>query len=120
MTMPRTRLDLEDKRAQEKDVVGKMIRIYCKGHKHSRAVLCPDCLKLLSYAQLRIDRCPFIETKTFCSNCKAHCYRRGMRQRIKEVMRYSGPWMLLYHPVLTIRHVIEGRRQRQAEKGVAP
>jgi hypothetical protein len=32
-----------------------------------------------------------------------------MRARIREVMRYAGPRMTLYHPVLAIRHLI-GRR----------
>jgi hypothetical protein len=30
-----------------------------------------------------------------------------MRKRIIEVMKYSGPRMLLLHPVLTIRHKLK-------------
>ncbi|WP_277584531.1 nitrous oxide-stimulated promoter family protein [Psychrobacillus antarcticus] len=27
------------------------------------------------------------------------------RKKIKIVMRFSGPWMLVYHPILAIQHV---------------
>ncbi|MDI9485872.1 MAG: nitrous oxide-stimulated promoter family protein [Bacillota bacterium] len=112
---------LEEKRAREKDVVGKMIRIYCRGKKHVSDGLCFDCQELLAYAGRRIDRCPFMETKTFCASCKVHCYKRDMRAKIKKVMRYSGPWMLLYHPLLTIRHVIDERlHKQQTKKGAVP
>ena len=47
-----------------------------------------------------------METKTFCSNCKVHCYKPEMRARIQEVMRYAGPRMIFYHPLLAILHTI--------------
>ena len=33
-----------------------------------------------------------------------------MRDRIREVMRFAGPRMLLYHPILGILHMLDGRR----------
>jgi hypothetical protein len=33
-----------------------------------------------------------------------------MRERMKDVMRVSGPWMLPVHPVLAVRHMLDGRR----------
>ena len=71
------------------------------------------------YARSRSDRCPFMETKTFCANCRVHCCKPEMRAQIREVMRYSGPRMMLHHPVMAARHVIEGRKERarlKAEK----
>ena len=67
--------------------------------------LCPDCQALMNYSQQRAEKCPFMENKTFCSACPVHCYRPEMRQKIREVMKFSGPRMLLYHPVLALRHV---------------
>ena len=32
-------------------------------------------------------------------------------KKIKEVMRFSGPRMLFYHPVLALRHFIESRNE---------
>lgn len=54
-----------------------------------------------------------METKTFCSNCKVHCYKPDMREKIREVMRFSGPRMLFYHPIMAIRHVMESRKEKR-------
>lgn len=35
-----------------------------------------------------------------------------MREKIRAVMRFSGPRMLLVHPVLAVRHLLESRRER--------
>lgn len=72
-----------------------------------------DCAALDAYARSRSDRCPFMETKTFCSNCKVHCYKPDMREKIREVMRFSGPRMLFYHPIMAIRHVMESRNEKR-------
>jgi len=40
-----------------------------------------------------------------------HCYAPEMREKIKEVMRYAGPRMLLSHPILAIAHLIDGLRK---------
>ena len=65
------------------------------------------------YAVSRSDHCPFMETKTFCSNCRVHCYSPEMREQIRQVMRFSGPRMLLYHPVMALRHVIESKQEQK-------
>ncbi|MEO3947595.1 nitrous oxide-stimulated promoter family protein [Gorillibacterium sp. CAU 1737] len=100
---------------REKQIVGQMIGLYCRGHHLKRAQkeekaepssLCLECEELLAYAHLRLDRCKFGEEKTFCERCSVHCYKKDMRERIKQVMRYSGPRMLLYHPVMTLRHYL--------------
>lgn len=101
------------KREQEKRIVSLMIRTYCRGHHGTRQGLCPECQALQEYALLRADRCPFIETKTFCSNCRVHCYRSEMREEIRKVMRFSGPRMIFYHPAAAIRHVIEAQKERR-------
>ena len=69
------------KREQEKQTVGLMIELYCHGHHGTRGhALCPDCEALRSYADARVDHCPHMETKTFCSACKTHCYKPQMRR----------------------------------------
>ena len=103
----------ESKREREKKVVSLMIRIYCKGNHHTKEGLCEECGKLDEYARLRADKCPFMEEKTFCSNCTVHCYKPAMRQQIKEVMRYSGPRMMLHRPVMAVRHVIEMKKEHK-------
>ena len=101
-----------DKREREKQVVSCMIALYCRRKHHTKGTLCPDCAALDASARQRSDHCPCMETKTFCSHCKVHCYRADMREKIREVMRFSGPRMLLVHPVLAVRHLVESRRER--------
>ena len=107
-----------DKREKEKELVSQMISLYCrKNHKekdaHNKFILCRECEELENYARMRSDKCPFMETKTFCSNCKVHCYKPAMRERIKEVMRFSGPRMLFVHPVVAVRHVLETKKEKR-------
>ena len=112
---------IESKRDHEKIIVSEMIQLYCRfNHKESskdayeisgrKIKLCPDCYELYSYAASRSDKCPFMEKKTFCSSCKVHCYEPSKRAQIKEVMKFSGPRMLFFHPILTIRHMIESAK----------
>ena len=103
----------DDKRRREKETVALMIGIYCRKKHGTKKGLCPRCRELLDYAAARSDRCPFMETKTFCSNCKVHCYRPDMRARIKEVMRFSGPRMIFYHPGMAARHMIESTKEKR-------
>ena len=109
LTRPKSYIgtNLDNKRENEKRIVGLMIDIYCKGNGHSNNGICSECTALKDYANLRVDKCPFMEAKTFCSSCRVHCYKEDMRDMIREVMRYSGPRMLLHHPIITIRHMIE-------------
>ena len=140
---PRVTADaLKRKREREQEIVSQMIALYCKGN-HSahcsaplreqgdemrqvpegaalwerdsgeRRNLCPECAELEAYAHARSERCPFMEEKTFCSNCTVHCYRPEMRERIRTAMRYTGPRILFHHPVMAIRHMIESQRERR-------
>ena len=109
-----TGLSVMKKREREKRMVSEMIALYCrKRHSTCGGELCPECAELAEYARLRSDRCPFMETKTFCSNCRVHCYKPGMREKIREVMRFSGPRMIFHHPVAAVRHVIETKAEKR-------
>ncbi|MCK5560005.1 MAG: nitrous oxide-stimulated promoter family protein [Thermoplasmata archaeon] len=92
--------------SREKATVRAMIEIYCHGHHDTSKKLCEDCSELLNYSFLRLDKCPFQETKPTCANCTIHCYKPAMREKIRAVMRYSGPRMLVKHPILTLRHFL--------------
>jgi len=106
---------LQEKREQEKKIVNLMIQLYCNGnHGTTRGMLCDCCKELTAYATARTDHCPHMATKTFCSNCKTHCYRPIMREEIRKVMRWAGPRMVFVHPVLAIRHVIETKKEKRA------
>jgi hypothetical protein len=91
---------------RERKTVEAMIRLFCKDTHYTES-LCEPCEALLAYANERLDHCPFGEEKPKCSHCEVHCYTPDMRKRITEVMRYSGPRMLLHHPVMALRHVTQ-------------
>lgn len=105
-------MNTQTKREREKSTVSMMIALYCRKN-HGGHALCPECAALDAYARQRSDRCPMMETKTFCSNCRIHCYRPDMRARIREVMRFSGPRMIFHHPIMALRHVIETRKEKK-------
>lgn len=113
-------LKIERKRKKEQLVVSEMIALYCR-KKHgvaSKGELCPKCKKLCEYAQARSEHCPFMEEKTFCANCRVHCYKPDMRERIREVMRFSGPRMIWYHPGMALWHLISSKQEKNRMKKV--
>jgi hypothetical protein len=97
-----------------------MVADYCHG-RHDDAAraaarsegaddgLCATCRQFLAYAEARLDHCPYGEDKPTCANCAIHCYKREPREFARAVMRYAGPRMMFRHPVLAVRHVIDGR-----------
>ena len=89
-----------------------MIGMYCAGKGHARKALCESCADLRDYALLRVENCAFGSGKPVCAKCPTHCYKSGMRDRVREVMRYSGPRMILRHPALAIMHLFDSARSR--------
>ena len=107
-----------EKRDGEKLLVSEMIALYCrKNHHTAKGSLCPQCQALHDYALQRIERCPFMETKTFCSACKVHCYKPEMREQIRTVMRWSGP-LHAVRPPRAGRPAYEGNDEGEEELGV--
>ncbi len=106
MTMARK--PLGKYRRREIHTVGLMIELY---EKHHPVEGDPDKYKRLSdYATNRLERCYFGEDKPACKHCPIHCYQPVRRDEIKAIMRWSGPRMLLHHPILAIRHLIDDHR----------
>lgn len=97
----------KDNLAGEKRTLSVMVRIYCRGH-HGQGGkdFCHDCRELLDYAYGRLDKCKFGGEKPVCSKCTVHCYKPEMRDKIREVMRYSGPRMVLRHPLMAVGHFL--------------
>ena len=127
MARPVDTPELARKREREAQMVSQMIALWCRRHHGGgrageqassddaparvklgfRAItLCPECAELRGYAVARIERCPHMGTKTFCSACPSHCYRPAMREKIREVMRWSGPRMIRYRPITAVRHAM--------------
>ena len=108
----RTKNDLNSTRlAREWRTMSAMVRIYCRDHHHTSGGLCSECQEFLNYAGVRLERCRFGEEKPTCANCPVHCYQRDRREQARFIMRYAGPRMLWEHPILSLRHGLDGYRK---------
>ncbi len=96
---------------REINTIDTMITMHCHDMHNTRDVLCNDCQALLEYARERLGKCPYQEQKPTCAKCPIHCYKPEMREKVREVMKYSGPRMVYRHPVQAIRHFVDGRRK---------
>ncbi|MFR0987431.1 MAG: nitrous oxide-stimulated promoter family protein [Frisingicoccus sp.] len=59
-----------------------------------------------------------MEKKTFCVNCRVHCYKPDMRERIRVVMRFSGPRMIFYHPGLAVWHLVSSKKEKRRNENL--
>lgn len=107
---------------REYRTIEAMMALYCMGIHGKRGRLCPECLELLEYAQSRLDKCPFQESKPICVHCPVHCYKPDMRERIRSAMKYAGPRMLCKHPFLALLHLMDTRRNslKESRQGNLP
>ena len=56
-------------------------------------LLCPDCRKLLNHGITKMLLCPY-DPKPMCKKCQTHCYASGYREKIREVMKFSGLYLI--------------------------
>lgn len=97
-----------DKRLKrEIDTVEMMIKLYCKAVHGSKDSLCTECERLKNYAFNRLESCKFGAQKPVCGKCKVHCYKAEMRDKIRAVMRKTGPKMLFRYPITSLYHFID-------------
>ncbi|MGO8990450.1 MAG: nitrous oxide-stimulated promoter family protein [bacterium] len=66
-------------------------------------LLCPDCTRLLTYGLTMRLKCPH-DPKPMCKKCETQCYHGEYKSKIREVMKFSGMYLvkhgrvdLLYH-----------------------
>jgi hypothetical protein len=65
--------------------------------------LCPECSRLLTYGLTMRVKCPH-DPKPMCKKCDTQCYRGDYKDKIREVMKFSGIYLvkhgrldMLYH-----------------------
>ncbi len=56
--------------------------------------VCKECREFLLYAFERRLRCP-LEDKPVCKHCPVHCYKVEYRQKAREIMRFSGQYLIM-------------------------
>jgi hypothetical protein len=97
-------------RHQKKDIrlIGKFVEVYCAGthrtvERSSVALpaglversLCTECRAFLEYAVTKRLKCPLEAEKPTCKHCRIHCYDRPRREKVREIMSYSGRALML-------------------------
>lgn len=108
-------------------VLGKFVETFCrKNHRDAERApfrmggvdlsatglgkrkVCADCRKVLSHAVVKRARCP-LEPKPSCRVCPVHCYSRTYRQKIREIMKFSGRHLILRGRLHLLLHFLERR-----------
>lgn len=92
-------------RQREAEILRKFVLTFCRTSHRSGRNLCSECSELLDYALVRLDRCPY-DPKPICRRCPTHCYEPAMREKMRQVMRFSGlhfvrrgrlDWLIKYY-----------------------
>ena len=104
----------EERLAREWQTMVAMVRIYCRDKHQTTGSLCVECQQFLDYANVRLERCHYGPEKPTCAKCPVHCYQRERREQVRVIMRYAGPRMVWEHPVMSLRHWLDGFRKAPA------
>ena len=65
--------------------------------------LCPDCTRLLTYGLTMRLKCPH-HPKPMCKRCETQCYNGDYKSKIREVMKFSGMYMVKHGRLDMLHH----------------
>lgn len=103
---------LTAKEIKDLRVLAQFTSVYCRVHHREKKApledprpelaalrlekypLCAECRDFLAYAIERRVRCP-LDPKPVCKHCPVHCYKPGHREKVREIMRFSGKYLIL-------------------------
>ncbi len=123
--MPKIFERLDDKKSKDVMVLANFISIFCRENHRDRnknifpvrdaslhsslddkdLMLCQDCQKLLNHGMAKLLMCPY-NPKPMCKKCETHCYAPGYRERIREIMRFSGLYLVKHGRVDLMIHYL--------------
>jgi hypothetical protein len=112
---------VSDKEKDDVRILMKFVSIFCREHHEvekapfsfklfdvkeidkKEVSLCPECSQLLTYGLTMRVKCPH-DPKPMCKKCETQCYKGDYKERIREVMKFSGIYLvkhcrldMLYH-----------------------
>ena len=67
--------------------------------------LCPDCHRLLTYGLTMRMKCPH-DPKPMCKKCETQCYHGEYKAKIREVMQFSGMYLVKHGRVDMLYHYL--------------
>lgn len=111
--MPEIFARLDKKKVKDIKVLANFVSIFCReNHRQEakalflinderlrrslngqRLILCQNCRRLLSHGIAKLLLCPY-DPKPMCKKCETHCYAPGYREKMREVMRFSGLYLV--------------------------
>lgn len=116
---------LKDKEVRKEiKVLGDFVEVYCRKHHNEdgeeekqafrfrgledklfkkKLYLCKDCTKLLAHGIGKRIICPY-DPKPMCKKCETHCYKPFYREKIREVMKFSGIYLVKHGRLDLIYH----------------
>ncbi|MGN1361014.1 MAG: nitrous oxide-stimulated promoter family protein [Eggerthellaceae bacterium] len=87
--------------------------IYCGAHHAGRPKdstgMCPECSETILLTHDRAANCPY-DHQGNCQDCTLKCNRGDQQQRIKAIMAYAAPRMLVRHPLMTLEYLAKKLR----------
>ena len=121
--MPKIFDRLDDKKGKDLRVLADFVSIFCRENHQAEdrdtfairdtrlhqylgdkeLLLCQNCQKLMNHGIAKLLLCPY-DPKPMCKKCETHCYAPGYRERMREVMRFSGLYMVKHGRVDLIVH----------------
>lgn len=116
---------LNPKKERDLKVLGDFVSIYCReNHKQEAKTplvftdarlqailgdkdirLCHDCERLLNHGTAKLLLCT-LDPKPMCKKCEIHCYAPGYREQIREVMKFSGLYLIKHGRVDLLAHYV--------------
>lgn len=113
--------EISDREKADMRTLMRFVEIYCRKHHDGEKApfrfrtfdvteiekdgirVCPECTRLLTYGFTMRLKCPH-DPKPMCKKCETQCYHGEYKAKIREVMKFSGTYMikhgrldLLYH-----------------------
>lgn len=104
-------LEMSAKERKDLKVLALFTTVYCRSrHRVENAAMtavpvgmegagiekfryCGECRDFLDYAVSRRLKCP-LDPKPVCKHCPVHCYRPGHREKVRQIMRFSGKYLI--------------------------
>ncbi len=123
--MPAPLEKLDGKKAKDIKVLRNFVSIFCRENHRAeekvvfsvkdarlrqvlgdkKPLLCRDCSRLLNHGIVKLLLCPY-DPKPMCKKCTTHCYAPGYREKVREVMRFSGPYLIKHGRLDMLLHYL--------------
>ena len=115
------KVEISKKEKEDIRILLKFVSIYCGEHHEGEKTpfslkkmdvqeiekkeipVCKECARLLTYGLTMRLKCPH-DPKPMCKKCETQCYHGNYKAKIREVMKFSGMYMIKHGRVDMLYH----------------